>query len=106
MEVILSTAFGVKTAAQTNPNDELMKLGRSAMGDAGLVTLVASIPIIGARLSQKLINSRYGMSFGALADVARKIIEERKAHGSQRKVRIFVRITLDPGVAAPKRLGT
>ena len=92
MEVILSTAFGVKTAAQTNPNDELMKLGRSSMGDGVLVMSLSLIPIVGTWLSQTLANSRYGMSFGALADVARKIMEERKAHGSQRKVRIFVGI--------------
>ena len=90
MEVILSTAFGVKTAAQTNPNDELMKLGRSAMGEGLLVMSLSLIPIVGTWLSQTLANSRYGLSFGALADVARKIIEERKAHGNQRKVRIFL----------------
>ena len=90
MEVILSTAFGVKTAAQTNPNDELMKLGRQAMGDGVLPMSLSLIPIVGTWLSQTLGNSRYGMGFGALADIARKIIEERKKHGSQRKVRIFV----------------
>ena len=87
MEVILSTSFGVKTNAQTDPNDHLMNLARNSLGKGTFVVLVSMIPLVGGWLSKKLANTRFGLSINALADVARKIIEERKAHESQRKVR-------------------
>ena len=90
MEVILSTAFGVKTESQTNPNDHLMKLARAAMQRRILVTLAVMIPVIGQWLSRKLTESRFGFGNKELFDIARGIIKERRdiaaESGYQRKV--------------------
>eukprot|EP00112_Aurelia_sp_Birch-Aquarium-sp1_P017611 Seg4099.3 transcript_id=Seg4099.3/GoldUCD/mRNA.D3Y31 product="Cytochrome P450 3A31" protein_id=Seg4099.3/GoldUCD/D3Y31 len=78
MEVILSTAFGVKTESQTNPDDHLMKLARAAMQRRLVVTLAVMIPVIGQWLSRKLAASRFGLGNSELFDIARGIIKERR----------------------------
>ena len=86
MEVILSTAFGVKTESQTNPNDHLMKLARAAMQRRIVVSLALMIPVIGQWLSRKLLESRFGFGNKELFDIARGIIRERREGSYQRKV--------------------
>ena len=89
MEVILSTAFGVKTESQTNPDDHLMKLAKNAMARQLPILLASMIPFIGQWISKKLATTRFGDSRTKLFGVAREIIEKRKkiAAEFQRKVR-------------------
>ena len=89
MEVILSTAFGVKTESQTNPDDHLMKLAKNAMARQLPILLASMIPFIGQWISKKLATTRFGDNQTKLFGVAREIIEKRKkiAAEFQRKVR-------------------
>ncbi len=91
MEVILSSAFGVKTDSQTNPKDKLTNLARKAMEEDFLPEIALMIPIIGKWLSKKLAASpTYGLKMEELEKIAREVIKQRKEEagsGKQRKVR-------------------
>ncbi|XP_022779926.1 uncharacterized protein LOC111321343 [Stylophora pistillata] len=79
MEVILSTAFGVKAETQTVENDPITELAKKAMAPHPLVAFVLLLPF-GDRLFKYLPDP---LDFDKIGSVAANIIAERtKANGN------------------------
>ena len=90
MEVILSSAFGLKTNSQTNPNDKMTAMARQAMDEKPWPTIAMMIPLVGKYIAQQLMKTtRFGFGWYPLIDVAKSIIEQRrrKQDKGQRRVR-------------------
>eukprot|EP00794_Sanderia_malayensis_P000606 gene606-1268_t len=88
MEVILSSAFGMKTESQTNPNDKLTKLAQAAMEQKPWPQIALLIPFVGKFLSKMLMSSeRFGFGWGGLIKIARGIVKSRKeaSDGGERR---------------------
>ncbi len=92
MEVILSSAFGVKTDSQTNPKDKMTEMARQAMDDKPWPAIALMIPLVGKYISKQLSKStRFGFGWYPLVDVAKKIIKQRRQNENakgQRRVRL------------------
>jgi len=93
MEVILSTAFGVKAETQTIENDPITEMAKKAMAPNPLVGIMLLLPF-GDRLSQYLPDPFH---FEEIGSVAANIIAERtKANGhSKTRQKDMLQLMLD-----------
>ncbi len=95
MEVILSSAFGLKADSQTNPDDKITQMAKKVMDSSFLPIIVMMIPVIGKYLSTEIAkSSRFGFGWTPLVKVAKGIIKKRREsskNAEQRKVSPLLR---------------
>ena len=89
MEVILSSAFGVKTESQTNPNDKVTGYAREAMNPKPYPNMAAMIPLIGRKIFDRIVVSSWGFNWGPMIAVAKSIIKGRKESAGNARIVSF-----------------
>ena len=89
MEVILSSAFGVKSESQTNPNDKVTGYARDAMDPKPYPDIALMIPLIGKKISEMLLVSSWGFNWGPMVTVAKSIIKGRKESAGNARIVSF-----------------
>ena len=82
LEVILSTAFGVKADVQTDPDEKLLKKVRSAFSFPFILRILSRMPILGTIL-RLLMRLRSNM--GYFGNVALEIIRQRREAGDAKR---------------------
>ena len=88
MDIILSTAFGVKSNCQTNPDDPLMAKGKAAMKQTPLKQAISGILLLlpfGNKVMQ-LLSKWLFSAFFDLSDVAKGVIDFRKTDPSTKRM--------------------
>ena len=79
LEVIFSTAFGIKADVQTDPDEKLLKKVRSAFSFPFILRILSRIPILSTVL-KLLLSLRSNM--GYFGKVALEIIRQRRESGT------------------------
>ena len=86
MEVILSAAYGLQSDCQTNPNEKVTSYVKRAMTPKPWPSIALWIPFIGKKVSKSLLMSKWGLHWGPVVDIAKKILRERRSDGEKREV--------------------
>ena len=90
MEVILSSAFGVKSESQTNPNDKITGYARDAMSPKPFANMATMIPLIGQKIFKMIALSSWGFNWGPMIAVAKSIIKGRKESAGNARIVSFL----------------
>ena len=90
MEVILSSAFGVKSESQTNPNDKVTGYARDAMDPKPYPNIAVMIPFIGKKIVKMIAVSSWGFNWGPMIAVAKSIIKGRKESAGNARIVSFL----------------
>ena len=81
LETILSSAFGVQSKVQTNPDDIVAKYAKQSVSAGTLVMVIAMIPVIGPKMAKYIMPTDYGFGYGKLTTISEGIIKQRKQQG-------------------------
>ena len=88
LDIILSTAFGVQSNCQTDPNDPLMAKAREAMTPSfslKVVFMLSSVLPFGNKIRKQLSGWLFG-SLDNIGKVAEEMIELRREESSTRRM--------------------
>jgi len=96
MDVIMSTAFGIQSDFQNNPNDPVMQTALKAMRPNVILQFIANAVMPLLPWGKKFVMSEMGKSIFfkelfEITDVTRKVVDMRR-RGQVRKVRIYIMI--------------
>ena len=94
----MSTAFGVQTDFQNNPNDPIMQKASGAVTPSALNVIVQTFVLPFIPYGRKFMYSKLGgqlffKDMLEIADIAQNVIDARRKGREQRKVKVFRRLS-------------
>ena len=96
MDIILSTAFGVKSKCQTDPDDPIMAKGKAALSQSLSKKLLFGLLFL-LPFSETMLNLMARWLFSSVFDlghVAQEVIDLRKTDPSKKRMVLFIRSAL------------